>query len=51
MLGTENLGEQALNKIAQLALSSQLKDADSLEVQVKTAPEKAKSAGAQSPVT
>ncbi|MDJ0589392.1 MAG: DUF2993 domain-containing protein [Pleurocapsa sp. MO_226.B13] len=40
MLGTENLGEQALNKIAQLALSSQLEDADSLEVKVKTAPEK-----------
>ena len=40
MLGTENLGEQALNKVAELALSSQLEDADSLEVQIKTAPEK-----------
>ena len=40
MLGVENLGEQALNKIAKLALSSQLEDADSLQVQVKTDPEK-----------
>ncbi len=40
MLGIENLGEQALNKIAKVALSSQLEDADNLEVQVKTDPEK-----------
>ena len=40
MLGVDNLGEQALNKIAKLALSSQLEDADSLEVRVKTNPEK-----------
>ena len=40
MLGTENLGEQAINKIAELALSSQLEEMDSLEVKVKTAPEK-----------
>ena len=40
MLGTENLGEQALNKIAELALSSQLEDAERLEVKVNTAPEK-----------
>ena len=40
MLGTENLGEQALNKVAELALSSQLENFDSLEVKVKTAPEK-----------
>ena len=40
MLGVDNLGEQALNKIAKLALSSQLEDADSLEVRVKTDPEK-----------
>lgn len=40
MLGTENLGEQALNKIAKLALSSQLEDSDRLEVKVKTDPEK-----------
>ena len=40
MFGTENLGEQALNKIAELALSSQLEDADSLEVKVNTDPEK-----------
>ncbi len=40
MLGIENLGEQALNKIAELALSSQLEDADSIEVKVKTTPEK-----------
>ena len=40
MLGVENLGEQTLNKIAKLALSSQLEDADSLEVRVKTDPEK-----------
>ena len=38
MLGAE-LGEKALNKIATLALSSQVKDADRLEVKVKTAPE------------
>ncbi len=40
MLGIENLGEQALNKIAELALSSQLENADRLEVKVNTAPEK-----------
>ena len=40
MLGVQNLGEQALNKIAKLALSSQLENADGLEVQVKTDPEK-----------
>lgn len=40
MLGPKNLGEQALNKIAKLALSSQLEDADRLEVKVKTNPEK-----------
>ena len=40
MLGVDNLGEQALNKIAKLALSSQLEDADSLDVKVKTNPEK-----------
>ena len=40
MFGTENLGEQALNKIAELALSSQLEGADSLEVKINTAPEK-----------
>ena len=40
MLGVENLGEQALNKIAKLALSSQLEAADGLEVRVKTDPEK-----------
>ena len=40
MFGTEKLGGQALNKIAQLALSSQLEDADRLEVKVDTAPEK-----------
>ncbi|MGV2831030.1 LmeA family phospholipid-binding protein [Myxosarcina sp. GI1(2024)] len=40
MLGTENLGEQAFNKFAELALSSQLEDCERLEVKVKTAPEK-----------
>ncbi len=40
MLGTENFGEQALNKIAELALSSQLEDAERLEVKINTAPEK-----------
>ena len=39
MFGAD-LGEQALNKIAELALSSQLEDSDSLEVNVKTDPEK-----------
>ena len=39
MLG-KNLGEQALNKIAELALSSQLEDAERLEVKVNTTPEK-----------
>ena len=38
MLGTENLGEQALNKIAELALSSQLEGFDSLEVKVNGTP-------------
>ena len=40
MFGVESLGEQALNKIAKLALSSQLEDSDSLEVKINTAPEK-----------
>ena len=40
MFGTENLGEQALNKIAELALSSQLENAERLEVKINTAPEK-----------
>ena len=40
MFGTENLGEQALNKVAELALSSQLKGCDNLEVKIDTAPEK-----------
>ncbi|MEM7594051.1 MAG: DUF2993 domain-containing protein [Cyanobacteria bacterium P01_A01_bin.83] len=40
MFGTENLGEQALNKIAKLALSSQLEAYDSLEVKIDTTPEK-----------
>ena len=40
MLGTGNLGGQALNKIAELALASQLEDADRLEVKVDTTPEK-----------
>ena len=40
MFGTESLGEQALNKIAELALSSQLEDSDSLEVKIDTSPEK-----------
>ena len=40
MFGTDKLGAQALNKIAQLALSSQVEDADRLEVKVDTAPEK-----------
>ena len=38
MFGTENLGEQALNKIAELALSSQLEDADNLEVTTSAFP-------------
>ena len=38
MLGTDNLGEQALNKIAEIALSTQLDQLDRLEVQVKTDP-------------
>ncbi|MEL6927264.1 MAG: DUF2993 domain-containing protein [Cyanobacteria bacterium J06600_6] len=37
---TQKLGGQALNKIAELALSSQLEAADSLEVKIDTAPEK-----------
>ena len=40
MFGTENIGEQALNKVAELALSSQLEDVDHLEVKIDTAPEK-----------
>ena len=48
MFGTENLGEQALNKIAKLALSSQLEDSDSLEVKIKTTPEKLASGGLDS---
>ena len=40
MFGTENLGEQALNKVAELALSSQLEDRERLEVKIDTAPEK-----------
>jgi hypothetical protein len=40
MFGTENLGEQALNKVAQLALSSQLEECDRLEVKVKTTPDR-----------
>ena len=40
MFGTESLGEQALNKIAKLALSSQLEEADNLDVKIKTNPEK-----------
>lgn len=40
MLGTERLGAQTLNTIAELALSSQLKASDRLDVNVKTAPEK-----------
>ncbi|MEM8829832.1 MAG: DUF2993 domain-containing protein [Cyanobacteria bacterium P01_G01_bin.19] len=40
MFGTESLGKQALNRIAELALSSQLEDSDSLKVEIDTAPEK-----------
>ncbi|WP_036484284.1 DUF2993 domain-containing protein [Myxosarcina sp. GI1] len=40
MFGTENLGEQAFNKFAALALSSQLEAYDRLDVKVKTAPDK-----------
>ena len=40
MLGSDKLGEQALNKIAKLALSSQLEASDRLDVRVKTNPEK-----------
>lgn len=40
MFGTANLGEQALNKIAELAFSSQLEDSDSLQVKIDTSPEK-----------
>jgi hypothetical protein len=40
MFGTENLGEQALNKVAELALSSQLEEFDRLKVKVKTTPDK-----------
>jgi hypothetical protein len=38
--GMEGLGEQALNKIAELALSTQLEEAERLNVQVKTDPSK-----------
>jgi hypothetical protein len=38
--GTEGLGEQALNKIAEMALSTQLEQAERLSVQVKTDPSK-----------
>ncbi|MBZ8179444.1 LmeA family phospholipid-binding protein [Oscillatoria salina] len=38
--GIDNLGEQALNKIAEVALSTQLDEADNLEVEVKTDPGK-----------
>ncbi len=34
------LGEQALNKMAELALASQLDEAEKLQVQVKTDPSK-----------
>ena len=40
LFGTDSLGEQALNKIAKLALSSQLEAADRLDVNINTAPEK-----------
>jgi hypothetical protein len=40
MLGTEKLGEQTLNTLAELALSSQLEAADRLDVKVKTDPKK-----------
>ncbi|MBW4647816.1 MAG: DUF2993 domain-containing protein [Kastovskya adunca ATA6-11-RM4] len=36
--GTDGLGEQAINKIAELALSAQIDEAERLEVQVKTDP-------------
>lgn len=36
----ENIGEQALNKVAELALSSQLEGSDRLEVRIDTAPDK-----------
>lgn len=36
MRETAGLGEQALNKIAEMALASQLKDAGALEVRIKT---------------
>lgn len=38
--GTEGLGEQALNKLAEVALSTQLDEAERLNVQVKTDPGK-----------
>jgi hypothetical protein len=38
--GTEGLGEQALNKIAEIALSTQLEQAERLNVQVRTDPSK-----------
>lgn len=38
ILGMEGLGEQALNKIVQMALSTQVGEAENLKVQVKTDP-------------
>lgn len=40
ILSVDGLGEQALNKIAELALSSQLEDSDRLKVKIKTDPQK-----------
>lgn len=40
ILGTEGFGEQALNKIAQMAVSSQVDEAEKLKIRVKTDPEK-----------
>lgn len=40
ILATEGLGEQAVNKIAQMALSSQVDEAEKLKIRVKTDPEK-----------
>ncbi len=40
MFGTEKLGGQALNKIAELALSSQLEEKDRLQVEIDTSPDK-----------
>ncbi|MEC4984275.1 MAG: DUF2993 domain-containing protein [Oscillatoria sp. PMC 1068.18] len=38
--GMDNLGEQALNKIAEVALSTQLDEAENLQVEIKTDPGK-----------